>query len=194
MTIKKRVEEEKEYIIDLRRYFHQNPEASLKEYNTAKKIEEELDKMDISHQRVGETGVIAFIGGVKSGKTIALRADIDALEIEERNEIDYASKNKALMHACGHDAHTASLLGAAKILKEKESEISGTIKLLFQQAEEIGQGAKVFVSLGHLEDVDNIFGQHVSSSMDIGKVSIRSGAIAASCDYFKVLIRGKVAM
>lgn len=191
MAIKKRIEEEKKYIIDLRRYFHQNPEASLKEYNTAKKVEEELDKLGISHQRVGETGVIAFIGGEKPGKTIALRADIDALEIEERNEIGYASKNKGLMHACGHDAHTASLLGAAKILKEKESEINGTIKLLFQQAEEIGQGARVFVSLGHLKDVDNVFGQHVSSSMDTGKVSIRPGAISASCDYFKVLIKGK---
>ena len=132
MSIKDLVNNEEEYIIDLRRYFHANPEPSLKEYKTAQKIEEELKKLGIPFERVGETGVIGYIRGVKEGRTLALRADIDALEIEETNDIEYASVNKGLMHACGHDAHTASLLGAAKILKSKENEIKGSIKLLFQ--------------------------------------------------------------
>lgn len=191
MDIKERVNQEEKYIVDLRRYFHANPEPSLKEYNTANKIEEELDKLGIAHERVGETGIIGYLGVKNPGKTLALRADIDALEIQEINEIDYVSVNKGLMHACGHDAHTASLLGAAKILKEKEKDIKGTVKLFFQQAEEIGQGARQFVSQGHLKDVDNVLGLHVSSGLDSGKISVRPGPIAASCDYFKVIIEGK---
>ncbi|MGO1470730.1 MAG: M20 metallopeptidase family protein, partial [Tissierella sp.] len=190
MTIEKRIEDEKEYIVNLRRWFHQNPEPSLKEYKTARKIEEELDKIGILHERVGETGIIGYVGKGK-GKTIALRADIDALEIKELNDVEYASQKEGLMHACGHDAHTASLLGAAKILKEKEGEIKGKIKLLFQQAEEIGQGARQFISLGHLKDVDRVLGLHLRSSLDTGKISVRPGPIAAACDYFKVRIEGK---
>lgn len=191
MTIKDRVIREEDYIVSLRRYFHANPEPSLKEYNTANKIEEELDKLNIPHKRVGETGIVGYIGGVNPGKTIALRADIDALEIQQTNEVEYKSLSEGLMHACGHDAHTASLLGAAKILKEQEPEIKGTIKLFFQQAEEIGQGARQFVSEGHLENVDNVLGLHVSSALETGTISVRPGPIAASCDYFKVTIEGK---
>ncbi len=191
MTIKDRVIKAEDYIVGLRRYFHAHPEPSLKEYNTAKKIEEELDKLNIPHKRVGETGIVGYIGGVNPGKIIALRADIDALEIQQTNDVEYKSLTDGLMHACGHDAHTASLLGAAKILKGQEQDIKGTIKLFFQQAEEIGQGARQFVSEGHLKDVDNVLGLHVSSALDTGTISVRPGPIAASCDYFKVIIHGK---
>lgn len=191
MEIREIVNREKEYIINLRRYFHAHPESSLKEFNTASKIEKELGTLGIPYERVGETGVAAYIGGLNPGKTLALRADIDALEIQELNELDYASVNKGLMHACGHDAHTASLLGAAKILKKKEDQIQGKIKLFFQQAEEIGQGARQFIALGHLKDVDNILGFHVSTDLDTGKIAVSPGPIAASCDYFKVIIEGK---
>lgn len=191
MTIKDRVIKAEDYIVGLRRYFHAHPEPSLKEYNTAKKIEEELDKLNIPHKRVGETGIVGYIGGVNPGKIIALRADIDALEIQQTNDVEYKSLTDGLMHACGHDAHTASLLGAAKILKGQEQDIKGTIKLFFQQAEEIGQGARKFVSEGHLKDVDNVLGLHVSSALDTGTISVRPGPIAASCDYFKVIIHGK---
>lgn len=190
MNIERKVEDEKEYIVSLRRWFHANPEASLKEFNTARKIEEELDKLEIPHERVGETGVIGYIGKAK-GKTIALRADIDALEIQELNKAEYASKKEGLMHSCGHDGHTASLLGAGKILKKVEDQIDGRVKLLFQQAEEIGQGARQFVSLGHLKDVDRVLGLHLLSSIDLGRISVRPGAISAACDYFKVKIEGK---
>ena len=191
MEIKDRVNKEKDYIIGLRRYFHSHPEASLKEFNTANKIEEELDKLQIPHERVGETGIVGYIGGLNPGKTLALRADIDAIEIQEKNDIDYASRNEGLMHACGHDGHTASLLGAAKILKEQEDSIKGKIKLFFQQAEEIGQGARQFVSLGHLKDVDNVFGYHVATGLDTGKIEVTPGAVLASCDYFKATVQGK---
>ena len=142
MGIRNEVRELEEYIVSLRRNFHQHPEASLKEYETAKKIEEELDLLGIEHERVGETGVVGYIRG-KEGKTLALRADIDALEIKELNDTSYTSLNDGLMHACGHDAHTASLLGAAKVLKAKEKELNGTVKLFFQQAE-----ARAVLSVG----------------------------------------------
>lgn len=188
--IKKLVKENEEYIINLRRYFHENPEPSLKEYKTADKIEEELNKLNIKNERVGETGIVGFIGN-KNGKTIGLRADIDALEIEEKNNVEYKSKNSGLMHACGHDGHTASLLGAAKILKEKENELNGNIKLFFQQAEEIGQGARQFIEKGYLENVDRVFSLHLSTGLEIGKASATVGSIMAACDYFKIEIIGK---
>ena len=137
--IKPYIKAEEEYIISLRRYFHQNPEPSMAEYNTALKIEEELDANGIEHKRVGETGVLGVIKGKKSGnKRIVLRADIDALRIQELKQESYASQKGGLMHACGHDAHAAALLGAAKVLKAREEELAGEIYLFFQQGEEFG--------------------------------------------------------
>lgn len=194
MSIKPYVENEKDYIVSLRRYFHKNPEASLNEYNTAKKIEEELNKLGIYNERVGETGVIGIIKGKKeSDKVVALRADIDALKVSDLKEEEYKSTVEGLCHSCGHDAHTASLLGTAKILKEKEDEIEGEVRLIFQQAEEIGQGAKVFIKEGHLDKVNSVFGVHVASDLDVGKVAIVEGPICASCDYFKINVHGKTA-
>ncbi len=192
MSIKDYVLKEKDYIISLRREFHKYPEVSLKEYKTAKRIEEELDKLNIPHKRIGDTGVLGVIkGGNPSGKVIALRADIDGLKVPDDKEVEYKSQNEGYHHACGHDAHTASLLGAAKILKERENELNGEVRLFFQQAEEIGQGAKVFIKEGALDGVEEIFGAHVSSRLDIGKVSVTSGPIAASCDYFKIKVKGR---
>ena len=140
MNIKDYVLKEKDYIISLRREFHKYPEVSLKEYKTAQKIEEELDKLNIPHKRIGETGVLGVIkGNGSSDKIIALRADIDALKVPDDKEVDYKPQNNGYHHACGHDAHTASLLGAAKILKEKEAELNGEVRLFFQQAEESEQ-------------------------------------------------------
>jgi len=192
MSIKDYVLKEKDYIISLRREFHKYPEVSLKEYKTAKKIEEELDKLNIPHKRIGDTGVLGLIKGANSsGKVIALRADIDGLKVPDGKEVEYKSQNEGYHHACGHDGHTASLLGAAKILKERENELNGEVRLFFQQAEEIGQGAKIFIKEGALDGVEEIFGAHVSSHLDIGKVSVTSGPIAASCDYFKIKVKGK---
>lgn len=192
MEINEYVIKEKEYITSLRRYFHKYPEASLVEYNTAKKIEEELDKLNIPHKRVGETGVLGIIKGKKpSNKVIAIRADIDALKVPDFKDVEYKSKNQGFNHACGHDGHTASLFGTAKILKEREGELAGEVRLFFQQGEEVGQGANIFIKEGYLEGVEEILGAHVSSGIDVGKVSVTSGPICASCDYFKITVKGK---
>lgn len=192
MNIKDYVLKEKDYIYSLRRYFHKYPEESLKEYNTAKKIEEELDKLNIPHKRVGETGVVGIIKGKKpSDRVLAIRADIDALKVPDLKETEYKSENKGYNHACGHDGHTASLLGTAKILKEREEELDGEVRLFFQQAEEIGQGARIFIKEGYLDGVEEIIGAHVSSGIDLGKVSVTSGPSFASCDYFKITVKGK---
>lgn len=191
-TLKKYVLDETEHIIGLRRYFHAHPEVSLKEYNTCKKIEEELDLLSIPHKRVGETGVYAWIDGQKGeGRTVALRADMDALAMQDLKTASYHSQQDGVCHACGHDAHTATLLTAAKILKAKEAEFKGHIRLFFQQAEEIGQGARLFVEDGLLNGVDRVFGAHVSSGIAAGKISLTKGSQNASCDYFKINITGK---
>lgn len=194
MGLKDYVVKNREYITEMRRYFHAYPEVSLKEYNTCKKIEEELDKMGIPHRRVGETGVYGWIDGKgNSGKdkVMVLRADIDALAMEDLKEVSYCSKEEGVCHACGHDAHIATLLGAAKILKEKEQEFGGQVRLFFQQAEEIGQGARIFVKEGLMEGATRVFGAHVSSKLDSGTVSLTAGPQNASCDYFKIKVTGK---
>lgn len=192
MNIKDYVIKEKDYITSLRRYFHKHPEESLKEYNTAKKIEEELDKLNIPHKRVGATGVLGIIKGKnKSNRILAIRADIDALKVPDSKDVEYKSQSNGYNHACGHDGHTASLLGTAKILKEKEKELNGEVRLIFQQAEEVGQGAKVFIKEGYLDGVEEILGAHVASHLEVGKVSVTSGPISASCDYFKITVKGK---
>ncbi|MEG0314875.1 MAG: amidohydrolase [Erysipelotrichaceae bacterium] len=192
--IKDYVITEYNYIKDLRRYFHAHPEPSLLEYNTANKIEQELDLLGIKHNRIGDTGVYAYINGslVSNSKhTIALRSDIDALNLTDLKHVSYKSLNDGLCHACGHDSHTAVLLGAAKILVAKRNEFSGTIKLFFQQGEEIGQGAKQFINSGVVDDCERILSAHCSSLIDAGKVAITSGCVNASCDYFKIQITGK---
>lgn len=192
MELKQYVLNEKEYLIDLRRYFHSHPELSLKEYQTCERIETELDRFQIPHRRVGETGVYAWIDGKKGpGRTVALRADMDALAMQDLKTVSYRSKNEGVCHACGHDGHTATLLTAAKILKEKEQDFKGQIRLFFQQAEEIGQGARLFVREGLLDGADRVFGVHVTSHIDSGKISLTKGPQNASCDYFQIQITGK---
>lgn len=191
-TIKEEVLQGADEVIALRRFFHQHPEPSLKEFETIKRIKQELDKLGIPHESVGETGAIGTItGGKGPGKTILLRADIDALELEDAKNKPYKSLKPGLHHACGHDGHASALLGAAKILKKHEDDFSGTIKLAFQQAEEIGAGARQFVQGGFVDNVDQVFGIHVSSGTPTGKIDITSGASNASCDIFKIKVHGK---
>ena len=192
MALKEYVLEQEDYIIALRRYFHAHPEPSLEEFGTCRRIEEELDSMGISHRRVGETGVYAWIDGGKGpGRTVALRADMDALRLDDLKTVAYRSQNPGCCHACGHDAHTATLLGAARILKAKQSEFPGTVRLFFQQAEEIGQGGRQFVKEGLMKGVDRVFGAHVSSALESGTISLTTGPQFASCDHFTISVTGK---
>lgn len=191
--IKPYIKAEEEYIIALRRYFHKNPEPSMEEYNTAQKIEEELTANGIEHRRIGGTGVLGVIRGRKSSRRIILRADIDALRIQDLKKESYASEKEGFMHACGHDAHTAALLGAAKVLKSKEAELSGEIYLFFQQGEEFGQGARVFIREGLLKDASRVFGIHMASNIPVGQVSVTKGPVNASVDHFIIRVMGKSA-
>lgn len=190
-TIQEELTKLEPQIIEWRRYLHQHPEASLKEYNTQKWIQEKLKEFDIDYVSVGETGTLGTIEGAAKGKKILLRADIDALELADETGKEYASKNPGLNHACGHDGHTASLVGVAKILKEHQADFNGTLLLAFQQAEEIGAGARQFVEGGFVEGVDQVFGIHLDSSVPVGKLVATPGPTNASCDIFKIHVHGE---
>ena len=183
---------QRDYLISLRRDFHRYPELGLQEFRTARRIEEELDRFGIAHKRVGETGVLGILHGEGKGdRVIALRADIDALPIQETNEVEYRSQTVGVMHACGHDAHTTCLLGAAKILAENRSQFGGEVRLIFQPAEEIGKGAKPFVEAGVLNGADRVFGLHTAPEVPAGIVGLKPGLNNASVDHFQITIHGK---
>ncbi|MBP1696330.1 MAG: hypothetical protein H6Q41_1518 [Deltaproteobacteria bacterium] len=191
-AILSKAEQLKQKLIDLRRDFHRHPELGLKEFNTAKKVEEVLQALSLETKLfVNGTGVRGFLKGTKPGKTIALRADMDALPIQEETALPYQSQNKGVMHACGHDAHTAMLLGAAMILSEKKGELKGNVVFIFQPAEEIGAGAKAMVEERILEGVDSVFGLHVYSMLPFGTLNYSPGALMAAGDFFDVKITGR---
>ncbi|WP_432407576.1 M20 family metallopeptidase [Wukongibacter sp. M2B1] len=191
MNYKKLLENQRDYVIKLRRHFHANPEPSWSEFKTSMRVKEELQSMGIPYIEMAGTGVVGTIVGELPGKTIALRADMDALELTEINDIEYKSQNPGVMHACGHDGHTAMLLGAANALNEIKDSIRGTIKLIFQPAEEMVQGAKKMIDEGVLEGVDGLFGLHLWSGLETGKISVDSGPRMASGDHVIIDIIGK---
>ncbi len=183
-----------EAVIAYRRHIHANPELSYQEYNTANYIASVLEEYGIPYTRMAGTGIIGIIKGKQPGKTIALRADIDALPIEERNEVSYKSANAGVMHACGHDVHTSTLLGAAKILSELSDEWNGTIKLIFQPGEEkLPGGASILIKEGVLENPapSSVMGQHVLPSLEAGKAGFATGSYMAACDEIYLTVKGK---
>ena len=188
---KREAEAQKEYTIALRRELHQHPELGLQEHRTARRIEEELDNLAIPHERVEETGVLATLRGGRDGGVTVLRADIDALPIQETNAVPYASQTPGVMHACGHDAHTACLLTAARLLAAHRAELHGEVRFLFQQAEEIDQGARQFVQAGALRGAERVFGLHTAYDLPAGSVGLKPGLNNASMDHFTVTIRGR---
>ncbi len=193
--IQKKSEEIFPKIVENRRFLHENPELAFEEFQTSEFVQKQLDLLGIPYQKgIAKTGVVGIIEGKKPGKVIALRADMDALPICESNNVDYKSKNDGKMHACGHDAHTASLLGTAEILNEIKEHLQGTIKLIFQPSEEkTPGGASVMIKEGVLKnpDVHSIFGQHVSPNIPTGKIGVRSGMYMASADEIYLTIQGK---
>jgi len=191
MDVKALAKNVKDYVIDLRREFHMYPERSGEEFRTSQRVKEELDKLGIPYTTAGGTGVIGIIKGEKPGKTVALRADMDALEVYEKNDIPYKSKTDGLMHACGHDGHTAMLLGAAKVLSMIKNELKGCVKLFFQPAEEIAQGALKMIDDGAMEGVDSVFAIHLWSGLPMGKISVEAGPRMAAVDVFDITVNGK---
>ncbi|MDP2414374.1 M20 family metallopeptidase [Daejeonella sp.] len=182
-------------VVENRRHLHANPELSFHEYQTSAYVAQKLDELGIKYQKMANTGLVAMIKGEKpSDAVVALRADMDALPIVEANEVPYKSKNSGVMHACGHDAHTSSLLGTAKILTELKNEFGGTIKLIFQPAEEkLPGGASMMIEEGVLENPkpDAVIGQHVMPLIEAGQVGFRSGKYMASTDEIYVTVHGK---
>ena len=182
-------------IVSIRRHLHSNPELSFEEHSTASYIEKTLDSFGIKdYERVGGTGVTFCIDGNGEGKTIALRADIDALPISEQNDVPYKSNVDGVMHACGHDVHTASLLGAAKILSTLKGEFNGKIRFIFQPGEEKSPGgASVLIKEGILQNPQpkTILGQHVMPLIPVGKVGFRKGKYMASADEIYLTVKGK---
>lgn len=178
-----------------RRHLHANPELSFEEYETSSFVKSKLDELGIHYQSMADTGIVALISGSKpSDSVVALRADMDALPILEANDVPYRSKKAGIMHACGHDVHTSSLLGTAKILTALKEEFAGTVKLIFQPAEEkLPGGANLMIKEGVLENPkpQAVIGQHVMPLIESGKVGFRSGKYMASTDEIYVTVHGK---
>ena len=181
------------WVVDIRRQLHQMPELLYELHETNRFVCQTLDELDVSYRSgLAKTGVLATIG-TGDGRCVMLRADMDALPIEEQADIDFRSRNSGRMHACGHDCHTAMLLGAAKILKERESELAGTVKLCFQPAEEGGAGGKQMCEEGVMENpkVDKVFGIHVWPMIPTGQLTGRPGAFLAATNGFQITVTGK---
>ncbi|MGG0133184.1 M20 peptidase aminoacylase family protein [Bacillus tropicus] len=180
-----------ETLISIRRNLHEHPELSYEEFETTKAIKNWLEEENITIINSNlETGVIAEVSGNRNGPLIAIRADIDALPIQEETNLPYASKIHGKMHACGHDFHTAAIIGAAYLLKEKESSLSGTVRFIFQPAEESSNGACKVIEAGHLHGVQAIFGMHNKPDLPVGTIGIKDGPLMAGVDRFEIEIHG----
>ena len=187
------------WLIEIRRDLHQHPELGLEEHRTSARVREVLDELAIEHaDGIGGTGVLGRLGGRRDGPTVALRADLDALPIQDAKDVPYRSRIAGKMHACGHDVHTTILLGAARLLAGPSEDflgegLPGTVKLLFQPAEETVGGAKLLIAAGVLENptVDAIFGLHVEPDLDVGTIEVRYGQRNASSDSVRIVVHGR---
>ncbi|WP_297596158.1 M20 family metallopeptidase [uncultured Cetobacterium sp.] len=190
-TLKENAMKIERWLTEVRRDFHEHPELGEQEYRTHDKICEYLKAMGIEHRTIFKTGVIADIEGEDKSFTVALRGDIDALPILDKKNVEYASKNKGVCHACGHDAHTTIVLGVAKFFYETGIKPPFNIRLMFQPAEETDGGAKPMIEEGALENVDVVYGLHVDDTIDVGMIGIKYGAMNASSDTLNLTIEGE---
>jgi len=191
ININKEIQKISGDIYTYRRDFHQNPELSFQEYRTAKTISKYLDSFGINHRtNIGGTGIVGEID-FGEGPTIALRADMDALPIQEIGDLEYKSKNEGVMHACGHDGHMAILLGTANVLSKNKKIKKGKIRFIFQPAEEGGGGARYMIEDGCLEGVDEIYGLHLWNYQPLGEIGAKDGPIMAAADMFDIIVKGK---
>ena len=190
--IKESILRHQETVIALRRHFHANPEVGGEEFGTQAKIMEELAALGLSPRKIAGTGVVADLKGTKSGKTVALRADIDALPIQDEINKPYRSKTAGKCHACGHDAHTAMLLTMARVFVDLKDDIQGTIRFMFQPSEEkFPGGAEQMIKEGCMEGVDYVLGAHVWQPLEAGKIGVSYGRVMAAPDQFTITIQGK---
>jgi amidohydrolase len=187
------VEEVREEVVGWRRHLHRNPEVSFHEENTSHFVYETLESFGgLELDRPTKTSVVARLVGARPGRTLAIRADMDALPIQEENDFEFASQNAGAMHACGHDGHTAMLLGTARILSEMRERVNGEVRFLFQHAEELYPGgAEEMVEAGAMEGVDAVIGAHLWSKLPVGKIGVTYGPMMAAPDTFEITIRGK---
>lgn len=193
ITLNNVVEQIKQEVIEWRRHLHRNPELSFQEQKTAQFIYETLESFgNLELSRPTETSVMARLIGSKPGKVLAIRADIDALPIQEENTFEFASQNPGVMHACGHDGHTAMLLGTAKVLSGMKDQIKGEVRFFFQHAEELFPGgAEEMVQAGVMDGVDLVIGAHLWSPMELGKIGVVYGPMMAAPDTFWITVNGK---
>ncbi|MCL4331440.1 MAG: amidohydrolase [Candidatus Thermoplasmatota archaeon] len=181
-----------DYIISKRRYFHENPELSFQESSTVAYLKKELESMGLNVTEVPKGGIFADLVGGRPGNSVAVRADIDALPVTEENDLPYVSRNRGVMHACGHDAHMAMLLGVVRMAVARKNELSGKIRFMFQRAEERPPGGAVsLISGGVLNGMDFVIGQHVMSTIPAGKVALFPREAMANADEFTIRIHGK---
>ena len=190
MNIRKEIKEIEKMIIDWRRDFHQFPELSFQEHRTGDVIADELRSMGLEPKvKVGKTGVTADLK-FGNGPVIGLRADMDALPIQETSGLPFSSQNDGVMHACGHDGHMAMLLGAAKALTQNDNQYNGAVRFIFQPAEEGEGGARYMIEDGCLEGIDEIYGIHVWNYQPVGEVGVKDGPVLAAADMFDIKIKG----
>jgi len=192
MLVKEIAEKYQNYVIEMRRKFHRCPEIALQEFQTCRMICEELQGMGLAPKVIHGTGVMVDIGDrSRSGRTVCIRSDIDALQVPEETGAEYASENPGYMHACGHDAHIAMNLGCARILCDIKDELNGSVRLIFEPAEEIAKGALGMIAEGALDQVDTIYGTHVWGDVLAGTFSAEAGPRMASADFFTIRVKGK---
>ena len=191
MDVLSEIQKHREYGIALRRHFHRHPELSWQEFETAKRIRQELTEMGIPYEEVAGTGTIATIRGDRDKPVIGLRCDIDALPITEVKDLPYRSANPGVMHACGHDSHITMLLLAAKVLSEHKEELHCTVKLIFQPAEEAMNGAQKVIESGLVDGLDTVAGMHIFPHLPAGTISVEAGPRYTSAGFMKIKIIGK---
>jgi len=192
MEISKKIAEHNAELVELRRDFHRHPELGLKEYRTSEKVSSYLKGCGLQVSHMNQTGVVGLLRGDRAGPTLLMRADMDALPIQEENNIPYKSENEGVMHACGHDAHTAMLLVAASILSDLKSRLKGNIKFAFEPNEE-NVGALVMIEEGLLKDpsVDACLGLHIWTPLNTGQIGITKGPVMAGMDHFELIVKGR---
>jgi len=191
MNISPEVKTNLKELVALRRAIHQNPEQGFKEFKTAALVRSRLKAWGVDHKSMCGTGTVATIKGSRPGPTMLIRADMDALPLQELNKVSYCSRNKGIMHACGHDGHTAMALLAAKLLQKRRTSFRGNVKIMFQPAEEGPGGAGPMISEGLLKGVDAAFAIHMWNDLPTGRVGVRSGPVFASSDEFRITVVGR---